>query len=33
MGAQGCWKGTQAKLLANDLDLVHISAVAPRIPK
>jgi adenylate kinase len=25
MGAQGCGKGTQAKLLTKDLDLVHIS--------
>lgn len=25
MGVQGCGKGTQAKLLAQDLDLVHIS--------
>ncbi|MDZ4685881.1 MAG: nucleoside monophosphate kinase [Planctomycetaceae bacterium] len=25
MGAQGCGKGTQAKLLKQDLDLVHIS--------
>ena len=25
MGIQGCGKGTQAKLLAKDLDLVHIS--------
>jgi adenylate kinase len=25
MGPQGCGKGTQAKLLAKDLDLVHIS--------
>jgi adenylate kinase len=25
MGVQGCGKGTQAKLLAEDLDLVHIS--------
>ncbi len=25
MGAQGCGKGTQAKLLARDYDLVHIS--------
>jgi adenylate kinase len=25
MGAQGCGKGTQAKLLAEDFDLVHIS--------
>ncbi len=25
MGVQGCGKGTQAKLLAKDFDLVHIS--------
>ena len=25
MGVQGCGKGTQAKMLADDLDLVHIS--------
>jgi adenylate kinase len=25
MGVQGCGKGTQAKLLANDFDLVHIN--------
>src|SRR4051812_6623078 len=25
MGVQGCGKGTQAKLLARDFDLVHIS--------
>ncbi|HEX3314144.1 MAG TPA: nucleoside monophosphate kinase, partial [Gemmataceae bacterium] len=25
MGAQGCGKGTQAKLLSHELDLVHIS--------
>ena len=25
MGIQGCGKGTQAKLLAEDFDLVHIS--------
>jgi adenylate kinase len=26
MGVQGCGKGTQAKMLAKDFDLVHISA-------
>jgi adenylate kinase len=26
MGVQGCGKGTQAKLLAADLDLVHIAS-------
>ncbi|MEO1983305.1 MAG: nucleoside monophosphate kinase, partial [Fuerstiella sp.] len=25
MGVQGCGKGTQAKMLADDFDLVHIS--------
>src|SRR5947208_778996 len=28
MGAQGCGKGTQAKLLARDFDLAHISVGA-----
>jgi adenylate kinase len=25
MGVQGCGKGTQAKILAQDFDLIHIS--------
>ncbi|HEV3447422.1 MAG TPA: hypothetical protein VG099_22465 [Gemmataceae bacterium] len=27
IGVQGCGKGTQAKLLQNDFDMVHISGV------